>query len=101
MSMVRHDSLFALVLRIKLRFCPKGPILREGIANVNELSRHLSDKSRNLEIEINETFDRLLRLVEDRRSGTLADLQQREAAKQDTLGKTVRQKARVPKGSQF
>lgn len=75
--------------------------MREGIANVNELSRHLSDKSRNLEIEINETFDRLLRLVEDRRSGMLADLQQREAAKQDTLGKTVRQKARVPKGSQF
>ena len=53
---------------------------------MNELSRHLSDKSRNLEIEINETFDRLLRLVEDRRSGILADLQQREAAKQDTLG---------------
>ena len=61
--------------------------MKEGISNVNDLSRHLAEKSRNLENEINETFDRLLRIVEERRNQIVLELQQREAAKQETLCK--------------
>jgi hypothetical protein len=61
--------------------------LKEGIFNVNELSRHLAEKSRSIEIEINETFDRLIELVEQRKSQVILELQQREAAKQETLSK--------------
>ena len=67
----------------------KVPILKEGIFNVNELSRHLCEKSRSIEIEINETFDRLVKLVEQRRSQVILELQQKEAAKQETLSKTL------------
>ena len=61
--------------------------MKEGISNVNDLSRHLAEKSRNLENEINETFDRLLRIVEERRNQIVLELQQREAAKQENLCK--------------
>jgi len=66
----------------------KVPILKEGIFNVNELSRQLSEKSGSIESEINETFDRLIRLVEMRRNQVILELQQKETAKQETLCKS-------------
>ena len=54
---------------------------------MNELSRSLCEKSHLIETEINETFDRLVRLVELRRSQVIHDLQQKESIKQETLSK--------------
>ena len=59
--------------------------MKDGIFNVNELSRQLSEKSGSLESEINETFDRLIRIVEMRRNQVILELQQKETAKQETL----------------
>ena len=53
---------------IQCKFYLQVPILKKGIFNVNELSRQLAEKSRSIEIEINETFDRLVRLVEQRKT---------------------------------
>lgn len=63
------------------------PILKEGLSNVNELSRLLTEKSHQLEININEAFDNLVKLIQNRRAELLSQLTQTESAKQDTINK--------------
>lgn len=63
------------------------PILKEGIRNVNDVSRNLNEKSHFIEAEINAAFDRIVQIVQTRRDKIILELQQKEASKQETLCK--------------
>ncbi len=63
------------------------PILKDGIRNVNDVSRNLNEKSHLIEAEINAAFDRIVQIVQARRDKIILELQQKEASKQETLCK--------------
>ena len=44
------------------------PTLKEGISNVNEMSKTLSELNQKLEKEINDAFDELVKMMNDRRN---------------------------------
>ena len=63
------------------------PILKEGISNVNEMSRQLTELNSKLEIDINEAFDNIARVINERKHELLSQLKQTEICKQNTLSK--------------
>ena len=63
------------------------PILKEGISNVNEMSRQLTELNSKLELDINEAFDNIARVINERKHELLSQLKQTESCKQNTLCK--------------
>ena len=63
------------------------PKLKEGIGNVNEVSQKLNELNQALEKEINEAFDSLVQMINDRRNELLSRLRNVESCKQATLSK--------------
>ena len=63
------------------------PPLKEGISNVNEMSKTLSELNQKLEKEINEAFDELVKMMNDRRNELLNRLRHISTSKQATLAK--------------
>ena len=65
----------------------KVPTLKEGIGNANEVSQKLNELNQALEKEINEAFDSLVNMINDRRNELLSRLRNVESCKQATLAK--------------
>lgn len=63
------------------------PTLKEGIANVNQLSKTLTELNQKLEKEINDQFDQLVQMVNERRDELLLRLRGISNHKQSTLSK--------------
>ena len=67
--------------------CSQVPTLKEGIGNANEVSQKLNELNAALEKEINEAFDSLVKMINDRRNELLSRLRNVESCKQATLAK--------------
>ena len=50
------------------------PILKEGISNVNEMSRQLTELNQKLEREITDTFEAIAKMINDRKDELLRQL---------------------------
>jgi len=61
--------------------------LKEGISNVNEMSKTLNELNQKLEKEINDAFDELVKMMNDRRNELLNRLGHISRCKQATLAK--------------
>ena len=72
---------------MKANFSLKVPTLKEGIGNANEVSQKLNELNQALEKEINEAFDSLVNMMNNRRNELLSRLRNVESCKQATLAK--------------
>ena len=57
------------------------PILKEGISHVNEMSQQLTELNNKLEQDINDAFDAIARMINNRKDELLRQLKHTEACK--------------------
>ena len=69
------------------------PILKEGISHVNEMSQQLTELNNKLEQDINDAFDAIARMINNRKDELLRQLKHTEACKVRTDNTVRRQKS--------